>query len=115
MHFVKALFIILVGQILKDIMKSSEITNYGYRAFSSGDYDAAIKYFTHLDTKSSSYWSGRLYLSMSYWYSGKTGSAIQALKDISEWCPDNDLKQKALFALRELTAADDRLFGRNSN
>ena len=86
-------------------MKSSELTTYGYLAFRSGDYDAAINYFSHLDNKSPSYWSGRMYLAISYWHIGKTSAAMQELKDLSEWCPDPMLKQKAVHALRELNSA----------
>lgn len=85
-------------------MKSSEITNYGYLAFKSGDFDGAINYFSSLDSKSASYWNGQMYLAMSYFYVGKASSAKQAFKDISEWCPDTDLKQRAICAMRELNA-----------
>lgn len=85
-------------------MISTELINPGFHAYQSGDFDAAINYFSSLDNKSPGYWSGRMYLAMSFWHIGKLTQSIQTFKDVSEWCPDEGLRQKAIMAMRELNA-----------
>ena len=95
-------------------MKSTELTNYGYHAFKTGDYNAAINFFSNISSKSPSYWSGRMYLAMSYWHVGRITAAMQAFRELSEWCPDAELRAKATFALRELNSINGD-FNRKKN
>ena len=85
-------------------MNTAEQLNNGYLAFKVGDFNTAINYLSVLDSKCPNFWDGKMYLAMSYWHVGRTSNAIQEFKDISDWCPIANLREKAVLALRELNS-----------
>lgn len=83
-------------------MENGELADLGLRAFHAGDFTLAIQYLSELTKKDTSLWHCRLYLAMAYCRVSRVGNALQELKDIAEWCPDRELKDKALAVMKEL-------------
>lgn len=83
-------------------MDNAELANLGLRAFHAGDFATSAQYLSELTKKDASLWHCRLYLAMAYWGESRVGNALQEFKDITEWCPDRDLRDKAMVALKEM-------------
>lgn len=83
-------------------MENAELADWGLRAYHAGDFEGAIKYLSDLKKGNPGLWQCRLYLGMAYCRISKVSNAIQEFKDIAEWCPDHDVREKALVALRQM-------------
>lgn len=86
-------------------MKENELATLGLSAYQEGDYETAIKFFTELSKRDSQLWDCRLYLGMAYCKTQNLGQALQEFMDITQFCPDPDLKAKALAALRAMNTS----------
>lgn len=83
-------------------MENMELADLGLRAFRAGDFPGAIQFLSELTQKETNLWDCRLYLAMAYCRMSQVGSAMQELRDIAEWCPDPELKEKAMLVLKEM-------------
>lgn len=81
-----------------------ELATLGLSAYQQGDFETAIKFFAELSRRDPALWNCRLYLGMAYWKESHAGQALQEFRDIAEWCPEADLKSKALAALRAMNS-----------
>lgn len=81
-----------------------ELATRGLSAYQEGNYETAIKFFTELIKRDPELWDCRLYLGMAYCKTQKLGQALQEFMDITQFCPDPDLKAKALAALRAMNS-----------
>lgn len=85
-------------------MKGSdeEIAMCGLAAFRACDYEASIACFAELSKRNARAWDHKLYLAMAYSKAGLLGNSLQEFRDIAEFCPLKETREKALTALRLL-------------
>jgi Flp pilus assembly protein TadD len=83
-------------------LDSSQLELVGLNAYRNGEYEEAVAALKALTLQNPAMWNCRLYLGMSYTKLGRISHAIQEFRDISEWCPDKDLRDKASAALRAM-------------
>jgi Flp pilus assembly protein TadD len=83
-------------------LESNKLESIGLNAYRSGNFDEAVAALKALTMRHPSMWNSKLYLGMSYTKLGNIPNAIQEFRDISEWCPDKDLRDKATTALRAM-------------
>lgn len=81
-----------------------ELATLALSAYQQADYETAIKFFSDLSKRDPELWECRLYLGMAYFKTFRMSQALQEFRDITEWCPDEDLKTKALAALRAMNS-----------
>lgn len=85
-----------------DNLESKDLESIGLNAYRCGEYEEAVAALKAASTKNSSAWNCRLYLGMAYSKLGRIPNAIQEFRDISEWCTERDLRDKASAALRAM-------------
>lgn len=79
-----------------------ELELSGLTAYRDGDLERCIEALRKVTESCPTKWNARLYLAMAYSRTGRVGNAMQEFTDISSYCGDADVKQKAFEGLKAM-------------
>jgi Flp pilus assembly protein TadD len=81
----------------------NDLEELGMVAYRNGEFDKCVETLKSVCTGAPGKWTARLYLAMAYTRLGQTRQATQEFKDINDFCPDPEIKQKAFAGLKAMT------------
>ncbi len=81
---------------------AERLYEFGYHAYSANDYGSAIKYLSLAVREQFDHWQAHFYLAISYFQTGQFGRAFLEFCIIENCAEDQDLKQQASVALKNL-------------
>ncbi len=87
----------------------ASVAMQAYRLYKDGKYSEAIPVLQQILDFEPRNWHARLFLSASYFKTNQPMAAERGFRAVFENCPEEELKQKACFALQSVAAATAKI------
>lgn len=81
---------------------ADRLYEFGYHAYSANDYEGAIKYLSLSVRERFDHWQAHFYLAISYYQTAQFGRAFLEFCIIENCATEEELKQQASVALKNL-------------